>query len=141
MITAVIFKKSCVCVSEASFILVAHHLLTFAVFYLETIVTPCLFTCVLLMVSRSRNSVLWTPSAPRASVLQTVSHWFGSFPPTLSCRLTCVWMMPGWDAREWRSGGTWLPGEFLAPSSWRHRSSGQNGMRTPVHSGGVNKSQ
>lgn len=126
----VIFKKSCVCVTAS------YSLLTIfsAAFYLETILTACLFTCVLLMVSHSRNSVLWTTSASCAYVLQMVSHWFGSFLPMLSCCLTCVWMTPGWDARQRRSGGTWLPGEFPAPLSWRHRSSAQNGMRMPVHS-------
>lgn len=122
-----------------SFLLFAHHLSAFAVFYLETLLTPCLFTCVLLMVSHSRNSVLWMTSASSACALQMVSHWLGSFLPMLSCRLTCVWMMPGWDARGRRSGGTWLPGEFLAPLSWRHRSSAQNGMRMPVHSEEGNK--
>lgn len=48
--------------------------------------------------------------------------------------------MPGWDVREGRNGDTWLPGEFLAPSSWRRRSSARTGMRKPEQSGGVNKS-
>lgn len=78
---------------------------------------PCLFTCVLLMVSYSRNSVLWMMSTLCAYVLQMVSHWFPRFVLMLSCRFTWVWMMPGWDAQECRNGDTWLPGEFLAPSS------------------------
>lgn len=92
------------------------------------------------MVSPSRNSVFWMMSALCAYVLQTVSHWFPRFLLMLSCRFTCVWMMPGWDARECRSGDTWLPGEFLAPSSWRRRSSARNGMRMPAHSKEVSKS-
>lgn len=101
---------------------------------------PALFTSVLLMVSYSRNGVWWMMSALCAYVLQMVSHWFQSFLWMLSCPFTCVWMMPGWDAQECRSGGTWLPGEFLAPSSSRHRSSARNGMRMPAHSEEVHKS-
>lgn len=48
--------------------------------------------------------------------------------------------MPGWDVLEGRSGDTWLPGEFLAPLSWRRHSSARTGMRTPEQSEEVNES-
>lgn len=48
--------------------------------------------------------------------------------------------MPGWDAQKGKSGDTWLPGGFLAPSSWRHHSSARNVMRMLARSEEVNKS-
>lgn len=90
--------------------------------------------------SRLCKRVLRMVSALRACALQTVSHWFLCMLWMMSCRFTCVWLMPRRDVLGGRSGDTWLPGEFLAPSSWRRRSSGRTGRRRPERSGGVNKS-
>lgn len=69
-----------------------------------------------------------------------VSHWFPCVVWMVSCRFTCVCLMTGWDVLEGRSGGTWPPGEFLAPLSWKRHSSARTGMRMPEHSEKVNKS-
>ena len=95
---------------------------------------PCLLTCVLWMTSYLCNCGLWMMSCLCACTLQMVSHWFPCDLWMMSCCFTCVWVMTGWDVQEGRIGGTWLPGEFLAPLSWRHHSSAQTGRRMPGHS-------
>lgn len=101
---------------------------------------PCLLNCVPLQMSNLCNRVLWTVSCLCACVLQIVSHWSSCILWMMSCRFTCAWAVTGWDVLWGRSGGTWLPGEFLAPSSWRRHSSARTGMRRPEHSEEVNKS-
>lgn len=95
---------------------------------------PCLLTCVLWMMSYLYNCVLWVVSCLCACVLRIVSHWFPCVLLIVSCRFTCVWLMTGWDVLEGRSGGTWLPGEFLAPLSWKRHSNAQIGKKRPGHS-------
>lgn len=103
--------------------------------------TPRWLTCP----ARSTSGWCWrvprTVSAPRARALQAVSHWSLRMPGMMSCRFTCVRLMPRPGVPQGRSGGTWLPGEFLAPSSWRRRSSGRTGRTRPERSGGGNKSR
>lgn len=50
--------------------------------------------------------------------------------------LTHAWPTTPQNAPEGRTRGTWLPGEFLAPSSWRRRSSVRIWTRTPGRSAG-----
>lgn len=103
--------------------------------------TPPWFTCSPSSTSPLCKRVLRTLSGSRGCALQTVSHWFVCTRRTTSRRFTCVWLMLRRGAPVGRNGDTWLPGEFLAPSSWRRRSSGRTGRKRPKRSEGVNKSE
>lgn len=103
--------------------------------------TPPWLTCRPRSTSRLCNRVLRIMSALRACALQTVSHWFVCMLRTMSRRFTCACLMLRRGAPVGRNGDTWLPAEFLAPSSWRRRSSGRTGRKRPKQSEGVKKSR